>query len=158
VPRHPERAEEVAALVRAQGLSVVRRSVQRDPDGADVYIADTLGEMGLWYQLAPVVFLGGSLGRAGGHNPFEPAQMNCALISGRKVANFADVYAAFAEAGAVRMVKNARELAEAVTVLLTDPEEQQAQKSVAASLARLRLSEVDDLADLLLTGLTKDAA
>ncbi|GGE31606.1 3-deoxy-D-manno-octulosonic acid transferase [Primorskyibacter flagellatus] len=158
VPRHPERAEEVAALVRAQGLSVVRRSVQRDPDGADVYIADTLGEMGLWYQLAPVVFLGGSLGRAGGHNPFEPAQMNCALISGRKVANFADVYAAFAEAGAVRMVKNARELAEAVAVLLTDPEEQQAQKSVAASLARSRLSELDDLADLLLTGLAEDAA
>ena len=149
VPRHPDRAADIAAMVERKGLSVARRSLSRDPGDADVYIADTLGEMGLWYQLAPVVFMGGSFGKAGGHNPYEPAQMNTALISGRRVANFADVYDAFNEAGAVRIVKNAKELAGAVTILLTDLEEQRAQKSVAAALAQSRLAELDDLTDLL---------
>lgn len=146
VPRHTERAGEISRLVEARGLTWRRRSRDRDPDAAEVYIADTFGEMGLWYQLAPVVFLGGSFGRAGGHNPYEPAQMNCALLSGRRVANFTDVYEVFTEAGAVRMVKNAKELASAVALLLTDLEEQRAQKSVAMSLARSQLAELDDLA------------
>ena len=91
----------------------------------------------------------GSFGRAGGHNPYEPAQMNCALLSGRRVANFADTYAAFEEAGAVRLVKNAKELAAAVALLLTDLEEQRGQKSVALALAQSQLAELDDLADVL---------
>ncbi|WP_375173545.1 3-deoxy-D-manno-octulosonic acid transferase [Pseudooceanicola sp.] len=149
VPRHPERAGEIAAMVEAKGLTCARRSQTKDPGAAEVYIADTLGEMGLWYQLASVVFMGGSFGRAGGHNPYEPAQMNCALLSGRRVANFADTYAAFEEAGAVRLVKNAKELASAVALLLTDLEEQRSQKSVAMALAQSQLAELDDLADVL---------
>lgn len=146
VPRHPERAGEIAAMIERKGLTCVRRSQSRDPGAAEVYIADTLGEMGLWYELSPVVFLGGSFGRAGGHNPYEPAQMNCALISGRRVANFADVYAAFEEAGAVRLVKNAKELAAQVALLLTDLEEQRGQKSVAMALAQSQLAELDGFA------------
>lgn len=149
VPRHPERAGEIKAMVEGRGLTCRRRSESRDPGGAEVYIADTLGEMGLWYQLASVVFLGGSFGRAGGHNPYEPAQMNCALISGRRVANFADVYAAFEEAGAVRLVKNPKELAAQVALLLTDLEEQRGQKSVAMALAKSQLDELDGLAGAL---------
>lgn len=149
VPRHPERAADIAAMVEAKGLTCRRRSQSRDPGVAEVYIADTLGEMGLWYELASVVFMGGSLGRAGGHNPYEPAQMNCALLSGRRVANFADVYDAFVEAGAVRMIKNPKELAEQVALLLTDLEEQRGQKSVALSLAQSQLEQLDGLAELL---------
>ncbi|WP_136634950.1 3-deoxy-D-manno-octulosonic acid transferase [Pseudooceanicola onchidii] len=149
VPRHPERAAEIAAMVEAKGLTCTRRSHSRDPGASEVYIADTLGEMGVWYQLASVVFMGGSLGRAGGHNPYEPAQMNCALISGRRVANFADVYDQFTEAGAVSMIKTPRELAEAVALLLTDLEEQRGQKSVAQSLAQSQLDQLDGLAALL---------
>lgn len=155
VPRHPERAAEIAAMVEAKELTCTRRSQSADPGDCEVYIADTLGEMGLWYQLASVVFLGGSFGRAGGHNPYEPAQMNCALISGRRVANFTDVYEAFTEAGAVRMVKNAKELAAAVALLLTDLEEQRGQKSVAQSLARSQLAQLDDLAEDLERALAK---
>lgn len=147
VPRHPERAAEIAAMVERKGLTCTRRSQSRDPGQAEVYVADTLGEMGLWYTLASVVFVGGSFGRAGGHNPYEPAQMNCALLSGRRVANFTEVYDAFVEAGAVRMVKNAKELAAQVALLLTDPEEQRSQQSVALSLAKSQLAELDGLAD-----------
>ena len=147
VPRHPERAAEIAAMIERKGLTCVRRSQKRDPGAADVYMADTLGEMGLWYELSPVVFLGGSLGRAGGHNPYEPAQMNCALLSGKRVANFADVYVAFEEAGAVRLVKNSKELASEVALLLTDLEEQRGQKSVAMSLAKSQLAELDGFAE-----------
>ena len=146
VPRHPERAGEIAAMIDRKGLSQVRRSQSEDPGDAEVFIADTLGEMGLWYQLASVVFLGGSFGRAGGHNPYEPAMMNCAILSGRRVANFADVYAAFAEAGAVRMVKNSKELASQVALLLTDLEEQRGQKSVALGLSQSQAAQLDDLA------------
>ncbi|MCZ8151682.1 MAG: 3-deoxy-D-manno-octulosonic acid transferase, partial [Rhodobacteraceae bacterium] len=73
-PRHPARAEAVVEVLRAAGLRVARRSLGESPEGAEVYLADTLGEMGLWFALAPVSFLGGSLvADVGGHNAYEPA-------------------------------------------------------------------------------------
>lgn len=119
VPRHPERGAEVAEMAVARGLRVARRSsgsaLTRD---TQVYVADTLGEMGLWYRLAPVSFVGGSLVQVGGHNPFEPAALGSAIIYGPHVQNFRDVYARLAAAEAAVNVTDAAELAAAVERLI----------------------------------------
>ena len=124
-PRHPERGDAVARLAADAGLSVVRRSEGGLPEGAqggaDVWLADTLGEMGLWYRLAPVAFVGGSLVPVGGHTPFEPVQLGCAVLHGPHVANFAPAYAALDEGGGAVGVADAAGLAAALEALLADP-------------------------------------
>lgn len=85
-PRHPERADRVAKLVQDAGLTVTRRSAGEGPS-AQVYLADTLGEMGLWYRLSPLVFLGGALTPNGGHNPWEAAALGAAQITGSHLFN-----------------------------------------------------------------------
>ncbi|MCR9085482.1 MAG: 3-deoxy-D-manno-octulosonic acid transferase [Rhodobacteraceae bacterium] len=118
-PRHPERGDDVARIIAASGLRVARRStgepITRD---TQVYLADTLGEMGLWYRIAPVSFVGGSLMEVGGHNPFEPAALGSAIIHGPHVQNFADVYARLSAASAAIEVRDAESLAVAVDRLI----------------------------------------
>jgi 3-deoxy-D-manno-octulosonic-acid transferase len=118
VPRHPERGDAIAAMLRAQGLSVAQRSKGEDP-GPDtaIFLADTLGELGLWYRLAPLSFVGGSLVPIGGHNPFEPAALGSAILHGPHVHNFADIFARLDAAGAAREVRDAAALATAVARL-----------------------------------------
>lgn len=100
-PRHPERGDEVTDLMREEGWSVAQRSKGQEIDGrTDVYVADTIGEMGLWYRLAPVSFLGGSLTEVGGHNPFEPAALGSAILHGPHIFNFADGFTRLAAANA----------------------------------------------------------
>ena len=105
VPRHPERGDEVADLVRDRNLSCARRTAdERINSDTRIYMADTLGETGTWYALTPLVFLGGSLLPIGGHNPFEPAQAGAAVITGPHVTNFAETYAPlFASGGAIEV-------------------------------------------------------
>lgn len=100
-PRHPARGEAVATRLRAEGWKVARRAGGDaiGPD-TDIYLADTMGEMGLWYRLCVVSFVGGSLARVGGHNPFEPAALGSAVLHGPHVDNFADIYARLAAADA----------------------------------------------------------
>ena len=117
-PRHPERGNEIAATLRARGFNVAQRSAGQDPQPETaVYLADTLGELGLWYRLAPVSFVGGSLVDRGGHNPFEPAALGSAIIHGPHVRNFADIYARLDAAGAARQVRDVATLITAVTDL-----------------------------------------
>ncbi len=100
-PRHPERAEAIAELTGARGYPSARRSLKENASAADVYIADTIGEMGLWYSLADAVYLGGGdAPGVGGHNPFEPAQLGARVVSGPHVQNFEDTFARLAEIGA----------------------------------------------------------
>jgi 3-deoxy-D-manno-octulosonic-acid transferase len=120
VPRHPERGPEVAAAMA--GLMVTRRSAGEDPPtGAGVWVADTLGELGLFYRLVPVAFVGRSLGAAGGQNPLEPARLGVAVAVGPAVANFADVVPALAAAGALVQVADAGGLGDFVAAMLDDP-------------------------------------
>jgi len=115
VPRHAERAEAIAALIRTAGLTMAQRSRGEAPDGqTDVYLADTMGEMGLWFRLAPVAFVGGSLARVGGHNPYEPAQLDTAILHGPHVDNFAEIYTALDAEGGALPVSGAEDLAAAV--------------------------------------------
>jgi 3-deoxy-D-manno-octulosonic-acid transferase len=105
-PRHPHRGPEIETLARQMGVSTARRSDGLAPDRAvDVYVADTVGELGLFYRLAPVAFLGGSLVSHGGQNPIEPAKLGAAIVHGPHVHNFTDVYASLDEVGgAVRIM------------------------------------------------------
>ncbi len=118
-PRHPERGDEIAAMLRDQGWNITQRSRGQEPDqDTDIYLADTLGEMGLWYRLAPVTFLGGSLVEIGGHNPFEPAALGSAIIHGPHVFKVADIFARLAAVDAVVEVDSAETLAHAVVEVL----------------------------------------
>ncbi len=120
-PRHPRRGEEVEALARGAGVATARRSAGLNPDRAvDLYVADTVGELGLFYRLATVAFLGGSLVPHGGQNPIEPAKLGAAIAHGPEVHNFADVYASLDQAGGAAQVSDAGALAGRVHLWLTD--------------------------------------
>ncbi|HEU0221633.1 MAG TPA: 3-deoxy-D-manno-octulosonic acid transferase, partial [Paracoccaceae bacterium] len=115
VPRHPERGPAIAAGLAAIGWKVGRRDAGEAPAAAtEIYVADTLGELGLWYRLSTVAFLGGSLVQVGGHNPFEPAALGSAIIHGPHVENFAEGYSRLDRAGAARLVRDVQGLSEAV--------------------------------------------
>jgi 3-deoxy-D-manno-octulosonic-acid transferase len=118
-PRHPERGGKVAALITDAGLSLTRRTTGGMPD-AQVFLADTMGELGTWYGLSDLVFLGGSLHPIGGHNPFEVAQSGAVVLSGPHVASFAETYEELCDLGAARIVATADELAHEITSLLQD--------------------------------------
>lgn len=118
-PRHPERAPDIAQMLRDDGWRVALRSAGAEPDATqDIYIADTLGEMGLWYRIAPLSFVGGSLVEIGGHNPYEPAALGSAVIHGPHTANAKDIYERLDEAGGAVKVRDTQELGEVLTRLL----------------------------------------
>jgi 3-deoxy-D-manno-octulosonic-acid transferase len=132
VPRHPDRGPSIAAEVAAAGLTAALRSHDQLPRAdTDVYIADTVGELGLFYRVAPIVFMGGSLIPHGGQNPIEPAKFGAAILHGPHVANFADIYAALDRAKGAELVPNADRLPVRVGAWLTDVEER-ARVSAAA--------------------------
>ncbi|MEM8840361.1 MAG: glycosyltransferase N-terminal domain-containing protein [Pseudomonadota bacterium] len=135
--RHPERGDAVEAMIEAAGLGTARASRGEMPgSGTDVWLADTLGQMGLWLRLAPVTFVGGSLMEVGGHTPFEPALMRSAILHGPHTANFAPAYAALHREGAARQVSNAEELGRAVAALLGDASMRDARADAAMVLFR----------------------
>ena len=120
-PRHPGRGESVAAELRAAGLTVARRSLGALPAAADdVYVADTLGELGLFYANAPLAFVGGSLVAHGGQNPIEAIQLNAGVLSGPNWRNFDEVYDALLRKDGCRRVSSPAELASAIAELLSD--------------------------------------
>ncbi|HEY0205364.1 MAG TPA: 3-deoxy-D-manno-octulosonic acid transferase [Acetobacteraceae bacterium] len=116
-PRHPARGAEVAAALEAP-----RRSLQQDPPaGAGLWVADTMGELGLLYRLAPLAFVGRSLTGQGGQNPWEPARLGCAVAVGPHTGNFAEAVAALAAAGGLTQVADAPGLEAWVDAMLRDP-------------------------------------
>ncbi|HUK00521.1 MAG TPA: 3-deoxy-D-manno-octulosonic acid transferase [Stellaceae bacterium] len=124
VPRHPARAGAVAQLLRGRGLVVARRSLAAPiTEATDIYLGDTLGELGLFYRLAAIAFIGGSLVPKGGHNPLEAALLDCAILHGPDMSNCAAIARDLATAGASLAIRDAEELAAAVATLLADPAE-----------------------------------
>ncbi|MBW6507585.1 MAG: 3-deoxy-D-manno-octulosonic acid transferase [Rhodobacteraceae bacterium] len=120
-PRHPERGAAVAAEAQAAGLALAERAGQHgEVATAEVYLADTLGELGLWFDLAPVVFLGGSLVPIGGHNPYEPVAQGAAVLHGPHIGNFGEIFARLDAGGGAQAVAGAQTLADAVSQLLAD--------------------------------------
>ncbi len=138
-PRHPRRSAEIARLIAGAGLSFATRSKGETP-GPDtaVYLADTMGEMDLWYAGAGMTFVAGSLTDRGGHTPYEPAAHGSAILHGPDVANSAPAYAALHAAGAAVRVAGAGDLAERV-LRLADP----ATQAELAGRARAALGGAD---------------
>ena len=118
VPRHPERGAAIAAELAAFGKAALRSQKQAMHADAAFYIADTLGELGLFYRLAEIVFMGGSLVKHGGQNPLEPAQLACALISGAHTHNFKDMYHELQLVGAVLLARDSASLAAHADMLM----------------------------------------
>ena len=132
VPRHPDRGATVARTVGATGLRVGLRSHEELPTATtDIYIADTMGELGLFYRLAPIVFMGGSLVPHGGQNPIEAVKLGASIVHGPHVFNFSDVYEALDKAGGARVADNHEALVKQLGRLLADPAAREI--SVAAS-------------------------
>ena len=122
VPRHPDRGASIAGLVTASGLKPALRSRDEPPAAAtDVYVADTMGELGLFYRLSPVVFMGGSLIPHGGQNPIEAIKLGAAILHGPHVFNFADVYEALDAGGAARQAETQETLVKQLRLLLAEP-------------------------------------
>lgn len=121
VPRHPDRGTSIAGLITASGLKPALRSREELPTAAtDVYVADTMGELGLFYRLSPVVFMGGSLIRHGGQNPIEAIKLGAAIVHGPHVFNFADVYEALDGSGGARQADTQEALVKQLGQLLAD--------------------------------------
>lgn len=122
VPRHIGRAADIAMLC---GTRINKRRSTGDlPDGATaVYIADTMGELGLFYRLTRFAFIGGSLIRHGGQNPLEPAKLGCAVLAGPYTYNFTTAFDALFAAQGMGSVNSSGEIARLATKLLSDPAE-----------------------------------
>jgi 3-deoxy-D-manno-octulosonic-acid transferase len=156
-PRHPERGTAIAEMLKAEGFAVALRSLGELPGAAtDIYIADTIGELGTLYALCPIAFVGGSLITRGGQNPVEPILHGSVVISGPSRFNFQDAYDVLQQHDAIIRASSAADLAAAVSRLLADPAELARLKSAAgtalATLSGAIARSVSDLAVLLPDG------
>ncbi len=122
-PRHLEKTPDFRRAMESVGGRVALRSKDAPlTDDVNVYIADTLGEMGLWYSLSPLTLLGGSLiPGIGGHNPVEPIQLDCAVVTGMNTENIHDLVGEMIDAGALRQAGSAKDIARAIGTLLRKP-------------------------------------
>jgi 3-deoxy-D-manno-octulosonic-acid transferase len=143
VPRHPDRGAGIAGIARSAGLPFVQRSLGELPGrDTEIYVADTLGELGLIYRIAPIVFVGGSLVRHGGQNPIEAAKLGAAIVHGPHVWNFAEIYSALDAASGAAMVADTDKLAACIGAWLKDAE-------ARSQVARTGVSVMDAMAGAL---------
>lgn len=126
IPRHPQRGTQVADDIKAMGLNALLRSENKALPDTDtqIYIADTLGEMGLFYRVARIAYVGRSLSNdgGGGHNPLEPALLNCAVIHGKNIQNLRDIYDEMQSVNACIMAEDKDALTQKLAALLGDDE------------------------------------
>jgi len=122
VPRHPERFDEVFQATQSLNLSTQRRSLgQKIETNTQVYLADSMGEMWLWYALSQVCFVGGSLNEpGGGHNILEPIALNVPTVLGNNYFNFQTIVDEFIAVGGVKVMDDAGQAAKVLIELLTD--------------------------------------
>lgn len=147
VPRHPERGAEVASLLNA----APRRALNALPTAQDAFwVCDTLGELGLFFRLATCVFVGNSLPgcHGGGHNPFEPARLGCAMATGPLIHNFEEAFQALH--GCVQQVQDAPSMAAWVEQMVTHPRHRAKLGELAQKVATVNEALPDDLAEKIL--------
>ncbi|MEM9524657.1 MAG: 3-deoxy-D-manno-octulosonic acid transferase, partial [Pseudomonadota bacterium] len=152
-PRHPDRGPDIARALSKDGWSVARRTADEgiEPE-TEIYVADTVGEMGLWYRLAPISFMGGSFVEIGGHNPFEPAALGSAILHGPHVTNFQDIFERLARVEAARPVGTEKELGESVQKLLS-PDRAARMAHAAWEVCSAGADVTDQAVDLILSTL-----
>ncbi|RUM78582.1 MAG: 3-deoxy-D-manno-octulosonic acid transferase [Candidatus Thioglobus sp.] len=120
IPRHPERFNEVYKLVQKHHLNIVKRSISKSCKDCDILLGDSMGEMMSYFEVADIVFMGGSLNSTGGHNMLEPAALSKPILFGPNVFNFAEISTDLLEQNGAIQVSNADDLFKSITVLLTD--------------------------------------
>ncbi|HEX6978263.1 MAG TPA: 3-deoxy-D-manno-octulosonic acid transferase [Alphaproteobacteria bacterium] len=160
VPRHARRGDELAAMMRARGHGVAQRSKgERPGPETGIYLADTMGELGLFYRLARIAFVGASLVPRGGQNPLEGARLGCALAFGPYMTNCRDIADALIGAGAAVEVRTADDLARHVSTLLSDASARTRAGAAATAVAAQGRGTTErvfaELAPLLQRGLSR---
>ena len=135
VPRHPQRFDEVAALVESQGFAVARRSAAGAPSEAEIWLGDSLGEMALYYGLADAALLGGSFEPLGGQNLIEAAACGCPVIMGPSTFNFAEAAELSLAAGASLRVPDMERAVTEALKLVEKPERRAAMSEAALAFA-----------------------
>ena len=132
VPRHADRNEAVASELESQGVNFASRSAGEEiTPQTGIYLGDTIGEMGLYLGLSNIAFMGKSLKSEGGQNPIEPVMTGAAILSGRYVQNFREIYQALLENGGARLVRDENMLAGHVLHLLRNHKDLEAMQSAA---------------------------
>lgn len=149
VPRHPAKGGEMAEAFIGRGLTVAQRSHGMMPGSADIYIADTLGELGLFYRVARAVLIGGSLIPHGGQNPLEAARLGCALVLGPHMFNFPEMTPALLAAGGAEQITEGAALSSAIDRLLTDDDLAKRRGVAARRLAESDRGAVERVASAL---------
>lgn len=147
-PRHVERSGEIAARLAQTGLRIARRTERAEGATPDVLLLDTTGELRDWYACADVVFIGKSLVGRGGQNPVEAILAGKPVLFGPHMENFAGLRAALLTTGGAREVGDAQSLAEAATVLLSDPDQREAMARAATSALQAHHGATARTADL----------
>jgi 3-deoxy-D-manno-octulosonic-acid transferase len=144
IPRHAVRGDEVARQLDAADVTFARRSKGETITAAtQIYLADTMGELGLFYRLCPIVAMGGSFVAVGGHNPIEPAQLGAAVIFGPHMFNFAEMAREFMERGAALQVRDSDALAVALERWLGNEAERAGYAEAARALAEQKRHVMD---------------
>jgi 3-deoxy-D-manno-octulosonic-acid transferase len=143
-PRHPDRGTDIKAELSHLGLNVAQRSVGETlkPD-TDIYLCDTLGEMGLLYRLSPITFMGKSMEPLGGQNPLEPARLHSAIICGPYMTNFAEIMTHFTQNDAIKIAANEQEVLILLSALLTNPIDRNRLADEAFKVAQAEVSVLD---------------
>lgn len=121
VPRHAARGDAIAEDLRARGFTLSQRS-KHEPltERTQIYLADTMGELGSFYHFARLTFLGGSLVAHGGHNPLEPARLGCTIVTGPHTHNFNAIVQKMLQAQAIEVVQHKQQLAQQINRWLID--------------------------------------
>lgn len=157
-PRHPERVDEITQLADKAGLNWAQRSTGAGVSAeTQVYLADTLGELGSWYALSPIVFLGGSLLPIGGHNPFEVASAGAAVLTGPHYSNFTETFPPMIQAGGALEISNAATLAQAVSHWLTSPQDLQSAREAAGDFLAAQSGQLDLMVERLIAHLLPES-
>ncbi len=144
-PRHPERAEKIAQIIASHGLSYARRSLGEIPDkNTQIYLFDTIGEMGLAYRLAQLSFVCGSLvDGLSGHNPLEPARLGSAVMTGGHISSFAECYGDMFRFGAAKRILSPDIIGKEVSALFSAPQKLRDLRRTAQSYVNSRDSVLD---------------
>jgi 3-deoxy-D-manno-octulosonic-acid transferase len=137
-PRHPERGPGIVDIASVAGLPAVLRSRGHLPDRAtEIYVVDTIGELGLVYRLSPIVFMGGSLVRHGGQNPIEAAKLGAAILHGPHVSNFTEIYTALDDVHGAEEINDVNKLTVRFGAFLTDAKTRRAVSQAARETVEL---------------------
>ncbi len=158
VPRHPARGQEIADRIITRGIVFSQRSRGEVPDArAEIYLADTLGELGLFYRLCPIMGMGGSFVPVGGHNIIEAAQLGCAIFFGPHMHDFAEIKREFVDHHAALALRHANEIVFTVDRLLRAPEARIQLAHAARELADAKRHILDKVMDAVKPWLDEDA-